>query len=312
MFDKYLAYSKPGIQLLVFSALFFMSLMLSPALVDFLHTKIVGISTESLDAMKEIPDKYIVGLKILNSLALVFVLLLPAFLFSYLTHPSPLTYLKMNKGATIKHWLLALLLIIVSMPAVNLLESVSSMIPLNDTFKAMEEKYVQSATAMVKGNTLPEFLLTVISICFLPALIEEIFFRGCLQNVLLTSFRNSPFTAILISAIIFSIMHGQMSGLIPRIFLGLILGLAYYYSGSLWVSISIHFLNNFIAVFFMFLYNKHLVSFNIMKDSDTPIWIGIVSLAFTFALLYYFYKTRNEYQVETLAPIEEKNITTND
>lgn len=306
MFDKYLTYSKPGIQMLVFSALFFMSLMLSPALVDFLHTKIVGISSESLDAMKDIPDQYIVGLKILNSLALVFVLLLPAFLFAYLTHPLPLTYLKMNKGATIQHWLIALLLIIVSMPAVNLLESISSLIPLNDTFNAMEEKYVISSNAMVKGTTMPEFLLTVISICFLPALIEEIFFRGCLQNVLLTSFKNSPFTAILISATIFSIMHGQMSGLIPRIFLGLILGLAYFYSGSLWVSISIHFLNNFIAVFFVFLYNKHLVSFNIMKVSDTPIWIGMVSLVLTLALLYYFYKTRKEYQVETLAPFEEK------
>lgn len=310
MLDKYLLYTKPGMQLLILSALFFMTMLLAPYLIDGLNMALLGMGTEALEGLKEIPHDKITAVKIVNSIAIIIVLLIPSLLFAYLSHPSPMAFLKLNTPSDLLYWHVSFVIIVAIMPGVGLLENLSARIPVNEGMKDLEDKYKNISSAMLAGTTFKDLFMTTFAICLLPAIVEEIFFRGCLQHVLLNNFRKSPFIAIFITATVFSFLHGQMSGFLPRILLGVILGLAYYFSGSLWVSIWIHFVNNFISVFMVFLWNKKYVKFNVMEMQEVPLGIGLFSLLVACGWTYYFYLKKTPYIYPELPPLtEDKNNT---
>lgn len=94
-------------------------------------------------------------------------------------------------------------------------------------------------------TTVSGLLLSIVASAIIPALVEEFSARG----VVLQSLRRfGDGFAIVISAFIFAIMHGNLAAL-PFTFIG---GLAFGYiavrTGSLWTGITIHFLNNLMAV----------------------------------------------------------------
>ena len=88
-----------------------------------------------------------------------------------------------------------------------------------------------------------------------PAIFEETFFRGGMQN-LLQQWTRKPILAIIITSLIFSAIHFSYYGFIPRVALGVILGLIYYYSGSIWLSIAGHFFNNALVVTQIYIYAR--------------------------------------------------------
>ena len=77
------------------------------------------------------------------------------------------------------------------------------------------------------------------------------FFRGIIQTKLKNIFK-SPHIAILIASFIFSAVHMQFFGFLARFILGVILGYLFYYSGSLWMPIIAHFINNGLAILLMY------------------------------------------------------------
>ncbi len=91
----------------------------------------------------------------------------------------------------------------------------------------------------------------VIGVAVLPAVFEEWFFRGILQREV-SKLVHNDYLAIIITSIIFSLIHFDMANFVSRFILGLLLGLLFFYSKSLWVNILVHFLNNFFAVLWLF------------------------------------------------------------
>jgi len=117
-----------------------------------------------------------------------------------------------------------------------------------DSLNALVEKtYVN----LLKADTLAEMLLVIVVIAAVPAVCEEVMFRGYIQKSL--GFKLKPFWAALITAIFFGFYHFNPYGLLPLICLGLYFGFAAYISNSLVVPIFLHFLNNFGAVFLYYL-----------------------------------------------------------
>jgi membrane protease YdiL (CAAX protease family) len=142
--------------------------------------------------------------------------------------------------------------------------------------------------------------------CLIPAFIEEVFFRGCLQQLFLNWMKKTPMVAILLIAVIFSAFHGQLSGFFPRVFLGLLLGLAYYFSGSIWITIAMHALNNFITVLMVYLFNAKITTTDMTKLPDTNLWLGLSSGIAVIGLIYLFQKYRKPFElVEVDKTIEE-------
>jgi membrane protease YdiL (CAAX protease family) len=127
-------------------------------------------------------------------------------------------------------------------------------------------------------------------VAIIPAITEEIFFRGCLQNFVRMCFYNLH-VSVIFTAIIFSAIHGDYFGFLPRFMFGLVLGYAFAYSGNIWVSIVGHFLNNCITIVAYFIAQKNPEIAFLKDDYSFPIIItvfagfGIVAIIFAMSKL---------------------------
>jgi membrane protease YdiL (CAAX protease family) len=153
------------------------------------------------------------------------------------------------------------------------------------TFEKMEQDYNDQVKAIMQLKNFGDYLLGLVIMAFLPALCEETLFRGGLQNFLTRSTRN-PWLAILIVSALFSIVHLSFYGFLPRMFLGVILGLIFYYTESLWLCILAHFFNNAIAV--TQYYSTSKPSIKEMAQENTPmllVYLGLISIPLIIVLL---------------------------
>ena len=128
--------------------------------------------------------------------------------------------------------------------------------------KNSEEKAKVLTDAFTEGDSLGVLFLNLIVIALLAALSEELFFRGVLQKVLIECTRNKHL-GVWIGAIIFSAFHMQFYGFLPRMLMGAFLGYLFLWSGSLWLGIFAHFINNGMAVLIIWLINKNVIPENI-------------------------------------------------
>lgn len=134
-----------------------------------------------------------------------------------------------------------------------------------------------------------EFLIAIIVIAVLPAIGEEIVFRGLIQNELRRATHN-PHVAIWFAAILFSAIHFQFFGFIPRLLLGALFGYLYYWSGNLVIAIIAHFVNNAVSVTALYLYQQGVLEFDVESPEAFPLTAVLTSTVITIALLYYFYR----------------------
>ena len=150
-----------------------------------------------------------------------------------------------------------------------------------------EEKAAELTEAFLKVESIGGLAFNLFMIAFLPAIGEELLFRGVIQRIF-TRMTKSHHWGIWISAILFSSLHLQFYGFVPRLLLGVLFGYLLVWSGSLWLPIVGHFLNNTFAVLAMFLIDKKLLSPEIEKygaDSDSFYMAGI-SLLLVLVFLF--------------------------
>ena len=132
-------------------------------------------------------------------------------------------------------------------------------------------------------------MMSIALMAFLPALCEETLFRGGLQNFL-TRATKSPWLSIIIVSILFSAVHFSFWGFVPRIFLGIVLGALFHYSGKLWLSILAHFINNALAITVLYISTQQGKSLQeAMKQDETSFW-GILALPLVIGLFGLFKK----------------------
>jgi membrane protease YdiL (CAAX protease family) len=306
MFDRYLTYYKPGKQILCLSLVFLACFVFTSVLSFIITPKISGGMSymefaSSLD-FKNI--QILEAMKILQVIAQVCMFLLPALLFGYLAYPSASKYLGIYLPEKKIHWYWTAILILVALPFMSLLEQWNAAIPLSKTMIEMEKQGGEITKAFLQGTSLSSLLINLLIVAFLPAVVEELLFRGCLQNVLLVWLKKTPITAIIITAIIFSLIHGQMAGFFPRMFAGVLLGLVYYYSGSILPSIFMHFINNGLSVVLYFFYNKGMISKEIV-DGKSPLFIGLLSAISCGIMIYLFNKNKVNYKVHQVQQDDE-------
>jgi membrane protease YdiL (CAAX protease family) len=161
---------------------------------------------------------------------------------------------------------------------------------LSGVEKWMEEKEDYANSIINQALFAPSFAMMIINlfiIAILPAVGEEFFFRGVLQKILIKLFK-SGHVAIWVTAFIFSAMHFQFFGFVPRFILGLIFGYLFFWSGTLWLPVISHFINNAVPV--IMAYKQGMEKFN--APSDTPLWKMALALPLPVAIgliiLFYF------------------------
>jgi hypothetical protein len=128
-------------------------------------------------------------------------------------------------------------------------------------------------------------ILNILILAVVPAVCEELFFRSVVQQTMHKWFKNAH-VAIFVTAILFSLAHGEIYAFVPRAIIGVILGYLFYYSGSVVVNICAHFLNNALIVVLYFLYYREIIGFS-PDELPSMGWIWTIVFVLVAAFLFY-------------------------
>ena len=129
-------------------------------------------------------------------------------------------------------------------------------------------------------------VLNLIMIALLPAVGEELIFRGIMQRGLQKMV--NPHLAIWLAAMLFSAVHMQFLGFIPRMLMGVAMGYLFYWSGNLWYPIIAHFTNNAMAVIMAYGIQHRSIVPSLENAGTNDPMIAAFSLLFCLMLLYIF------------------------
>jgi len=180
--------------------------------------------------------------------------------------------------------LLALFGLVLSGALGNLTEK----IPIPSHFKnwaeGLEAQYKKAMLSMTHMNSFMDLAYALLAVAIVPAIIEEVYFRGTLQKILM-DLTGKPFAAIILTAIFFSAIHFSYFGFLSRMALGILLGYIYYYSKTIWLPILLHLLNNGIAVVTLYSIRNNPAKVDKLMDDNLPIYWGIVALVCIYYLL---------------------------
>jgi membrane protease YdiL (CAAX protease family) len=214
------------------------------------------------------PPEVLNSLKIFQSLSSVFMFLAPPIFFAYLIVHEPKSYLKTNFRFTPLLILLVLIIMFVSSPLMELVVNFNQQMVFPDFLKGLykwmrdsEDEAARVTAIFLKMNGPKDLIINLVMIGILPALAEEFLFRGAIQTIF-TRWTKNPHWGIWIAAILFSAMHMQFFGFLPRLMLGVAFGYFVWWSGSIWTSVWAHFLNNGTAVVVTYLFQQKLIKLN--------------------------------------------------
>lgn len=136
-------------------------------------------------------------------------------------------------------------------------------------------------------------VLNVLVLALIPAVCEELFFRGGVQQILQRWFKGNAHLAVWVTAVFFSLCHGDIFGFVPRLLLGVVLGYLFVYSGSLLVNVCAHFANNVLIVLLSYGFQTGLTQTSVMDPIQAP-WLLTVLCAIGAGLLFYLYIWKKE------------------
>jgi len=192
--------------------------------------------------------------------------IIPPIILGYLFHGKILEYLYLNKSFKPETLLLILVLMFTAGPFINLIGELNNnmsfppwLAGVERWMKNAEENAAQITEAFLNVKTIPALAFNLFMVAFLPAIGEELLFRGVIQKIFTNMTRNHHW-GIWISAVLFSALHMQFYGFVPRVLLGALFGYFLVWSGSMWMPIFAHFVNNAIGVIGMFLIHNNRIS----------------------------------------------------
>jgi membrane protease YdiL (CAAX protease family) len=223
-------------------------------------------------------------LRALQVVQFISLFVIPCFICAKLFSTDSKKYLGLKPPSEKGYWLAAFALLILAIPFTNLLGELNKHVSLpkniEQWMQKSEEEAAKAISALLSRHTIKDLLLNLFFIAGLAAIGEELLFRGMLQRLIGKIFK-SPWAGIIISAIIFSAIHMEFYGFLPRFALGILLGAIYWYSGSLYAAMFAHFIyDSFVIVIAWFLPQT--------MDEKGTAGINITTIAATGAVGLFF------------------------
>ncbi len=201
---------------------------------------------------------YIAALKYSQVLNATGVFFIPSMLYIWLIDMPWKLRLGVGKKINLFPVIAIALLVLAALPLENYLGELNqsirlpeSLVGLESWMQEMESSAEETILAFLEGTSITTLMVNLFILAILPALGEELLFRGILQPAFIQNARNVH-VGIWTTAFLFSAFHLQFYGFIPRLIMGAGLGYIAYWSRSLWFPIIAHFINNAMAVFLVF------------------------------------------------------------
>lgn len=195
------------------------------------------------------------GMRIFAIVQDLLVFILPAVVAAFVATRLPASLLTVNVRPRLFSIIMAIIVMLTSLPAMELLiewnnnlHLPESMSGLEESLRNMEDSASTGISALSGGNTVGDLIMGILIIGILTGIAEELFFRGALQNLFMTMPKVKKHFAIWAAAFIFSFMHFQFFGFVPRLLLGAYFGYLIWWTGSVWVPVIAHAFNNSLVV----------------------------------------------------------------
>jgi len=227
--------------------------------------------------------------------------IIPPVIIAYYLDGKPSVYLKYKTFPFFKSILIVIAIIYFADPLINWLTELNSKLILPQWMNGVqtwmqdsEDQADKITKAFLATQSISDLLLNLFMIGLLPAVGEELLFRGVVQQLFKKLTKNAH-AAIWISAAIFSALHVQFFGFLPRMVLGAMFGYMLEWSGTLWLPIIAHFVNNATAVIAYYLAEKGIIGSDIEKigtPSNGTSYLVLVSLICLFIFFRMLYKNR--------------------
>jgi hypothetical protein len=274
-----------------------LSTLLVPVFFDISRNELMMIFEEDPSSLPIEVLKFLQGFNTLGTF------LIPAFVGAYLLSPFPSDFLQVNSFSKRPIWVIVLVIIVTISGTIisDALFRLSYQIPFPDFLRGVEEYLIGGQQNMEKQmiqllemNSVMDFVEMFMIIAILPAVCEETLFRGVIQPIFIKGFKNVHI-GIVVTSIIFGIMHQQFYSFLSITALSVVLGYLKYWSKSLWVPVIMHLVNNgsiLIAVYFFNVSTEDLSS-STEPWNVTEFVLGVAFFVGGLALLYKLLKSNH-------------------
>jgi len=257
---------------IIVSFLFFMLFSLVAAIPLFGLDSVMG-----MPAINDLSDpENIHLLKYFQVIQSIGLFIVPPIILGWLFKGNIVKYLYLHTKVNAASVLLVTLLVIFALPLINFTGQWNNEMQfpewlrgLEQWMKNAEENATQLTEAFLNVETIGGLIFNLFMIAFLPAIGEELLFRGVIQRIFTRMTKNYHW-GIWISAILFSALHIQFYGFVPRMLLGVLFGYLLIWSGSMWLPIVAHFVNNAFAVIAIYLVDKNIVTPKVENIGSSP------------------------------------------
>ena len=283
---------KPFLQLILILSLCLISVILFSVIGGLITVGVYGFDAIGMNNLGD--PNTISGLKLFQLFSAVGLFIVPPIFYGLFTSKKIFQTLSLNKLKKPINYVLILILMVISTPFISWIIEINSnmvlpefMSGIEDWMRSSERQAENLTKAFLTFDGIASFFYVLIIVAIVPALGEELLFRGVLQKIFINWFKN-PHAGIWVAAILFSALHMQFFGFFPRMLLGLLFGYIFLWSKSLWLPITGHFINNGSVVIMAYAYPDMVddADISLFSKGDNNFIFYISSLIVSVGIFY--------------------------
>lgn len=271
----------PLFNLVIIACVAFGSVVVAQFIALGIAVGVYGIELGSLQALLSNPNKDIPHIKEIYWIVQGGTLLLGmgggAFLYQKWVAKQNFSDLNTHKSISLWGIGLSVLIFILAIPIASELMRWNNSLHFGSfdrQIRDLENQAKMIVDLITQMDSFAEMLIVLFVIAVIPAFAEEYLFRGLVQNEFLRWLKN-PHITVWLTAAIFSAVHFQFLGFFPRLFLGVLLGYLYVWSGNIFYPMLGHFCNNGLQVLALYLYQRKMIGEDIASE-DYPIPVAVL------------------------------------
>ena len=268
-----------------------------------LSIPILGLDLSTLMTLIETQNESNIGfMKYLQTIISLGTFVVPPFIIAYVLNGEIVKYLSLYKNPQLFSILLVALIMIMAIPFINFMAEWNSKLSFPESLSNLEnfmktaEKDAEKLTlAFLKADGIGTLFINLFIIALIPAVGEELLFRGVFQKIF-TDWTRNAHIGVWIAAFLFSAMHFQFYGFIPRMLMGAFFGYLLVWSKNIWLPIAAHFVNNAFAVTAFYLMDKSVIGdgAETMGTGDNSFVAASVSITLVTLLIYILFRYEKE------------------
>ncbi|MCU0439833.1 MAG: CPBP family intramembrane metalloprotease [Raineya sp.] len=295
----------PAFNIVIIACIAFGSLVVAQAIGLGVATAVYELNIAEIEKILKYPNAQIPHIReiywIIQGLSLLLGLGGGSFLYQKLVAKTDFKELNKNKNIQTLGLGLATIVFLCGLPIISEIAYWNNQIHFGNfdsKIRALESTAMELTKILTEMNGGVDMLIVLVVIAVIPAFAEEYLFRGLLQTEFLKWFKNGHI-AVWLAAIIFSAIHFQFLGFLPRMILGAFLGYLYLWSGNIWYSITGHFVNNGIQVLALYLYQTKQIEQDVTETTRAPL-MAVVIGTILLGISLFLFKKKTEFKPQAL------------